>query len=724
MTTDLNGGARPFEATNDDAAPVRKGLAKRLWGATREMRRCEQSPILEYSGNGLTSHGAVRWLVGIVVLAMLLRLYGLSRHFFWVDEGFLFNAELLRMNIFDFSIKVWRETTYNPGWAAVLWGTIRIGGVSLWVARLPSCLAGVLNVALTYPTARLLKLGRTTALVASTLAALSWPQVEYSQQILPYAGIPLMTTLILGCLGKLDVMISKATSSMISLWSALLAITCTLDVFNHNSFLLLIPFLCFALLFLVIKAIRETGGAVVELRLKLVAFALCLSWVVLVSSVFYLAKRGDGYRGYLDPFYLGTFRNHAMGYGPFTDSLYKHAVTQPNRLLDGLYFGISRTYDTFAYSVNLFSPIYVTIYWGVAALLPVGLVFLGLGAALRGCPLSAPRWLGLGLLLSLGVLYVLSALRLYPLGGCRQLLFLSPIVILMAAAGWGSAWRRYPTFIGVVTVTLITAYAFRAPGYYAQTAWRFDEQTAQRVIRETGISTMVVPNFGENCFTMRYVYRKSPGVVILDTIQPAFTELLHRHQPFLLYCDRAGAPYDPSSGSAKSPVTIELTDRGIDLSDYVVTTLIAEEGGYFRGGQPCPSTFLYCVRPKVPPSDDSGGSPPRVVRTDPAAGCRTGRQLVEIAVVFSRPMDPSTLNAKSIELWTKSSSSVELPYQRVRRKKSPSIVYDRLWKTATVRFTEQLDPGLYEIVVTDDVRDADGRPLDRSRFYSTFLLED
>lgn len=670
----------------------------------------------------LTRRVAAFWLVGIVALAAALRLRGLDRHFFWFDEGLLLNLDLLHTGVHRFVLTVWHTTTYNPGWALVVWLTTRAAGVTLWSARLPSCVAGVLNVALIYPTARALKLDRPTGLAASLLSALAWPQVEYSQQILPYAGVPLLTTLMLWTLARLDREDPARFARAARLCGPVLALVCTLDVANHNSFLMLVPFLGLALL--VIAARHGLTWSSPEQRRAVVPLVACFGWVVAVSLFFYLPKRGEGYRVYLDPYYLATFRDHTMGYGPFADAFYKQGVPRANLVLDALYFGASRTYDTFVYAVDLFSPLYVTAAWGLVAAVPVGLAAWGLVAALRGKPSAPLRWVAFGLVVTLATLFGLSTVRLYPYGGIRQLLFLSPLVILLTAAGWRSAFLRYPVVCGVLTLVALTTYAVRAPAYYAGTAARLDEKGVVRMVRDTGIRTMVVPDFGEHYFMINYLYRNVPRRAIVDTFWPYFTVLLHRHEPFLLYARDPFGPDDFGPSPLKSPFYRGLIEEGFNFSDYDVTPVIAHEGGFFRSGQPNPGTHVYCFRPKRAAADPApAAQPPRVLRTEPAPGTRTQRLVTEVAVEFSQPMDPATLTSQTIELWTRPAEKSDAPWVRYAPGAATQVTYQPLWKTALVQVAAPLPPDLYAVAVTDAVRDAHGRPLDGGTFYATFRLQ-
>src|SRR5262249_21729851 len=143
-----------------------------------------------------------------------------------------------------------------------------------------------------------------------------------------------------------------------------LAAACTIDIVNHNSFIMLLPFLGFYCFWLVLRrhASRPApGGPVRKLLSRFVSpeaitALVTLATIAMVAVVFFIPKSGEGYRTYLDPYYVPTFRNHNMGYGPFTDGAWHAAVPHANKLLDASYFAVSRGYDTLLYSVNLFSP--------------------------------------------------------------------------------------------------------------------------------------------------------------------------------------------------------------------------------------------------------------------------------------------------------------------------------------------------------------------------------
>ena len=257
--------------------------------------------------------------MAVIALGAALALEGLDRHFFWFDEGLLLDIDSLHQNARGYVLSIWRNTTYNPGWALLVWLTTHLAGLSLWVARLPSFLAGLANIGMMFAAARALRLDRLTALAAALLTALAWPQVEYSQQVLPYAAVPLMTTLLLGALARLGQSDPEAPRPLLR-WSLVLAAIGTVSVVNHNSILMLFPFMAFVALGIILNA-AGSPVSVALLRFPVgsslrpfIPAAACLAWIVLVSLVFYIPKSGEGYRTYLDPYYLTTFRNHLDTY--------------------------------------------------------------------------------------------------------------------------------------------------------------------------------------------------------------------------------------------------------------------------------------------------------------------------------------------------------------------------------------------------------------------------
>jgi hypothetical protein len=564
---------------------------------------------------GLTSGGRLRRqapaliLLAIVALGAALRFTGLGRHFFWFDEGLLLDIDSIRHGLVRYVVRIWGQTTYNPGWAVLLWFVQRAGGDSIWIARLPSCIAGIMAIAMTYAASRGLRLDRPTALAAALLTALAWPQIEYSQQILPYAAIPLMTSVVVWALAWLARTDPRQAPYRFVSFHYVLATASIVDIVNHNSFIMLIPFLGFCLFWIWLRR-RAQGqdaaapGVVSRLRARLaspeaVAAGVTVLSIAMVALVFFMPKRGEGYRTYLDPYYLPTFRGHTMGYGPFTDTAYIRAVPQASAALDLVYFGASRAYDTYLYSVNLFSPIYVETLWGLLATAPVLMGLAGTLLAIRGRKGPAVQALGVGLILTMAGLFVLSLKKQFPFGGIRQLLFLAPLVIILAAIGWRASLRRWPLATRVLSLGCLLLYAARAPLYYQETAARMGEQQIVKAMRETGTQTVVAPEFGEHYFMLNHALRNVPKHELIDVTWPQFAALAAERKPFLLFARYAIAPGDlVGEGPGRHELAQKLKSKNLKLVDYELVPRIARVGGPFRGGQPNQGVYLYLVQPR------------------------------------------------------------------------------------------------------------------------------
>lgn len=135
-------------------------------------------------------------LLGTLVLAGILRFYGLSIQSFWNDE-----------------INTWGLSTYGdgpsgvlrhfpregigvhpPGYYLLIYLTAQYLGESEWALRLPSAVAGFLSVFVTYLLGRRLYSWR-EGLIAALLMAVLWTPVYYSQEARMYSLLLLFTLL-------------------------------------------------------------------------------------------------------------------------------------------------------------------------------------------------------------------------------------------------------------------------------------------------------------------------------------------------------------------------------------------------------------------------------------------------------------------------------------------------------------------------------------------------
>jgi hypothetical protein len=212
--------------------------------------------------------------------------------------------------------------------------------------------------------------------------------------------------------------------------------------------------------------------------------------------------------------------------------------------------------------------------------------------------------------LTLGLIAALSTRKLFPLGGIRQLLFLTPPIIILTAVGWRAALRRcrWPTV--ALSTLCLALYAVRMPIYYAETASRLGERELVEAIRTTGTRVVLAPEHGELYFALNYALHKVPRHMLLKVESTAFRTVVRRRKPFLVV---TRAAIDPAELLGQGPPGAVLSDElklaKIQLPDYEFEPLIAHEGGPFRGGQPNPGTFLYWFRPKAPTGVARGAGP-------------------------------------------------------------------------------------------------------------------
>ena len=84
-----------------------------------------------------------------------------------------------------------------------------------------------------------------------------------------------------------------------------------------------------------------------------------------------------------------------------------------------------------------------------------------------------------------------------------------------------------------------------------------DERTLVRTIRQTGIRTLVVPDFGEHYFQLNHMLRQVPSHQLLNTPFPQFGTMMYRRQPFLLYSNLPFALTDFQRGAAKKSLLFQ-----------------------------------------------------------------------------------------------------------------------------------------------------------------------
>ncbi len=128
-------------------------------------------------------------LLAIILLAIVLRLYGLGQWSFWIDE--ILTIQRAQVHILEAeSIKYWRQ----PPSLFLIAGALRLLGENEWSARIGPALLGVITIPVLYfPIRRML--GPIVGLIASLLLAVAPWHIFWSQNARFYSSLFLLYSL-------------------------------------------------------------------------------------------------------------------------------------------------------------------------------------------------------------------------------------------------------------------------------------------------------------------------------------------------------------------------------------------------------------------------------------------------------------------------------------------------------------------------------------------------
>lgn len=159
------------------------------------------------------SDGFAPLLLLTLLIGALLRFRGLDTDSLWLDEFATFAQT--RAGLGDVFVRTAADN-YPPAENILVWLSIHAFGVHEWSLRLPSAIAGLVNVWAAYWVASLLG-GRVAGLVAALGVAVSSYLVVYSQEARMYALLACATTLYVGTILRMMVAPNPARA----LWSVL-----------------------------------------------------------------------------------------------------------------------------------------------------------------------------------------------------------------------------------------------------------------------------------------------------------------------------------------------------------------------------------------------------------------------------------------------------------------------------------------------------------------------
>jgi hypothetical protein len=296
------------------------------------------------------------------------------------------------------------------------------------------------------------------------------------------------------------------------------------------------------------------------------------------------------------------------------------------------------------------------------------------------------------------VCLILSAFRLYPLGGARQLLGLSPFVALAAAAGLESRHRVVAWLTLACGLTWVAGSLSLLPDYYSTVGDTLPPRIMKRLARRFGVTDFVAGDNKASIGAVVLIAEADPSFRAVMEQEPDFARFLQTRRPFFLLSlsRRFFVPYD----GAIPPLDAAL------LKHYDATALILPTK---------PSAWLewyvYLLRPKPGPSAPVVLDAHFVWRPlyRRGHGPRSAEEPATLLVEFSTPMRPEDITTDSVHLVPESA-----PGQFDRRGELPlRIGYGAGLRTLAVEPLVPLVIGKNHLLtLSRSLHDLQGNPLD------------
>ncbi|HEY6346035.1 MAG TPA: hypothetical protein VIY49_31490 [Bryobacteraceae bacterium] len=481
-------------------------------------------------------------LVLVIVGAFLLRWHDFSRIFLWLDDTDFFNENLYGSHpksLLDYALTTRDATTNTWGWPAILWMACRLFGATLQVARGCSLAAGTAAVAAVFVLVyRLLPEEGSgsrfaPAIAAATLTAISMPQMEFSQRLFPYAVVPLAASLLISAhLGAhLGLLRALTGGEGLARPMAYYTIAGAFAACAHPSLNLL---LAASVLLLGLHAffLTRTTHSLCAFSLMRTTHSLC------AARALQRRPPAERFRFFcaavpaalvLLAAIASNAKNPRFGYRIYLTGYY-HSLSL--RSIPKL---IAHGYDLLTYHLNLFyNP---ALYWPERwnwALLPLVLLCLwGWWRASSGQFGFEARELGRFALLAMSIPAALSFAGMFPFGGVRQTLILSPFLLAFTALGFYSLFARPATLALAATLAAayLAAWAYNVPRFYADRVSAYNAEDILQVWRAEGRPSAIYSRGSER--ELGYMLRRHPEIHIhsLDKDQKPPYLLVSAHWP-------------------------------------------------------------------------------------------------------------------------------------------------------------------------------------------------
>lgn len=422
----------------------------------------------------------------ILTVALCLRLFDLHKIYLWVDEIIIINSPLLSdidfhsiktflKGFINISVDTYKNQTSNGLEAGVFYFAANLFGNNEFVLRLPSVIFGILFVFISYKISEILFRDKTTPILAALFAAISITQINYSQQILPFAMATFASANLLYSLLLWQVHISdeKPRDEKVPILVLYIIISLIFAILSHNSVLpILFSIISIMLIMVFVEGGIKNNSFIRNSQILLIV----LSAIILLFGLllFVYPKIGEGYRSYLSDYYINN-----------NNPLFNH-------LISILLFTLGRFYDFIIYAINLTyndkfylplstNPIYIISF----------LIFLFGGFHSFKVSRLSKYFIGL-LILSIAICLLGAYTFKYPFGGVRQLLPMTIFVYPILAYGYKKI-IRFNKYFGwsLLSIYLILWFTLLS-GFYEKRVSPFYQINISEEIKNTDLHDIYV----------------------------------------------------------------------------------------------------------------------------------------------------------------------------------------------------------------------------------------
>ena len=478
----------------------------------------------------------LRWLVGrfsgstvfsaavlsVIVFGATVRFIHLGDIYFWLDEtqvvreelwadypgelgGFLKGAQVNAARNYHV------ETTNGTDAVLVYLLTNTIGETTLWWARLPAVTSGILLLPvifiLTYAV-----VGRQVAglfaMIALALSTVHVSQLALAYEIATLAGALVMVTAMLWYRAIADG--ADPHTSIVRGTGFVFAVAFAAAI--HIAPVAVTTAGCVSLFAALVwhRWRRELNDQ------KVLSAALLLSPAVLLVligvTLFIVPKVGWHNAIQADYYYSWADRGGAVA-----------------GWLGVVGFSLSRLYDTIVYPLNITydDQFYVPLASNLLYVIPCLLVVTGCVRCWKGSATSRFFLLMTGV--AYGMAWLGSLFAMYPFGGVKQLLPLSPAIFALFGIGVSAVFERTRVTAVIGMAIWLGIWVYQAPGFYAKRLPPYDTASLLQYMHEHDVTRLVTVNpYGNpDDRVFRYHLRQTPEIevgILADDLERSATE--------------------------------------------------------------------------------------------------------------------------------------------------------------------------------------------------------